>query len=253
MPGSIRKKIAAFGLPEDAILRPHERPPGLSLDSSLDPGAPSFTPLNPEAQPHNPHGLQKLPPGKKMNNNRRKQCRRHRRRCHEMLCDAKQAVEQCMMVQDVEIAESNFSCSINMTVCREYLQHRELILTVAKTALLGSAQASRDVYVIGYRGRPFLPTHDGFYATLGVMICKEEYACWASFGYGSCSNGENCRLHHPIYQLPIYVKVRCPDEPPGLSASYEGDLSASEQSQKSAELRSESARCGSLDWIDCAV
>lgn len=152
--------------------------------------------------------LQQKPPGTKLNANARKRCARFRWQCQEVVLAARDAITRCMLVQSVIFDVEKSSVSLDVHMQPESFHNKDVTISRAKQALLESAEQSQGVYVMGYRSKPFLATSEGFFVILGVMTCAKE-ACWDIFGHGNCRNEGSCTLQHPVYQMPVYVNIKC--------------------------------------------
>lgn len=86
------------------------------------------------------------------------------------------------------------------------LRLQEHLLALAQAALLHAAEASGNIYVLGYLVKPFDVTPEGFKATLGVMP-DQRTACWGAFSKSCCRHGSACKWQHPTCRTLVNVVV----------------------------------------------
>lgn len=106
-----------------------------------------------------------------------------------------------------EAVEGPHGWAIKVHVRAKDLCHKEWLLLQAKEALLRAAERSDNVYVMGYRARPFVSTLPGFDAKLGAMVDTDK-ACWDVFAQGYCGRGASCRWQHPEQTATLNVMVK---------------------------------------------
>jgi len=87
------------------------------------------------------------------------------------------------------------------------LHHVERVLSSVKEALLHVVKDTEDVYVLGYRWRPFTATPLGFTARLAAVRSSQQ-ACWGLLSKGFCRLGARCPWEHPVHLTEVNVAVQ---------------------------------------------
>jgi len=119
------------------------------------------------------------------------------------------ALKKSEHVKNVEVSKDQGCWSINImpNVVEENTWQTELLITLAKEALLEAAGKSKCIYVMGYCApQPFTTRAQGFQLNLGAML-NAASACWHVFKKGFCRHGETCNKQHPACQVPVHVVV----------------------------------------------
>lgn len=111
-----------------------------------------------------------------------------------------------LLVGDVEATPGAQGWTVSAQILPEGWGWRERLLSVAKEALLRSAEQSESVYVLGYAAKPFTSTPLGFAATL-AGIEDESKTCWWHVAKLSCRKGEKCTWQHPKFMVQIWVNI----------------------------------------------
>jgi len=127
----------------------------------------------------------------------------------EVIHLAKVAIKRSEHVKEVDICEDGGCWSINIQpqVIEENSWQTEVLMTLAKKALLDASLKSKCIYVMGYcTPQPFNMRAQGFKATLGVMY-NASSACWHVFKKGFCRHGDDFCKQHPACQVPVHVLV----------------------------------------------
>jgi len=142
-------------------------------------------------------------------------------------------------VANVEISDDTTGWSITIQPQGEEEWLTDLLLTVAKEALLSAASQSKCMYVMGYCApKPFIMRSQGFEAMLGAMESPSG-ACWHVFKKGFCRHGDECKKQHPPCQMPVHVlveRVQAPMVPVMIAqGAFQSDFVA-EFKQDVAEL-----------------
>jgi len=132
--------------------------------------------------------------------------RKFRKQLRATVRKVEAALSQCSCIGSVEACESSEGgWSITVRIRPQDLNRKEATLTCAKEALLHAATESTQLYVLGYKARPFTATADGFAATVGC-VRDEAKACWFAVGQGFCRQ-EQCQWQHPLSETSINVAV----------------------------------------------
>lgn len=97
--------------------------------------------------------------------------------------------------------------TIEVTTKKEAADHRNYILSVAKSALFSATNNSNSVYILGYASKPFISKSQGFLTMLGDMQ-DESAACWDLYSKATCRHECACRWQHPECLVPINVVVK---------------------------------------------
>mmetsp|Transcript_44836 Transcript_44836/g.80672 ORF Transcript_44836/g.80672 Transcript_44836/m.80672 type:complete len:323 (-) Transcript_44836:420-1388(-) len=125
---------------------------------------------------------------------------------------AKSALECDPSVGSVQIFEGAMGRTCTMTVhtAGAHCQHPRCYLTVAKNALLTSAERLRDTYILGYDVKPFTKIDKcSFSATLATIPYEQEKtACWDSYKNGHCPRRIRCRWTHPSEGQVMRLVIR---------------------------------------------
>lgn len=87
------------------------------------------------------------------------------------------------------------------------MTHKEHMLSLAQEALFNATGTSKDVYILGYAAKPFVPKSHGFVTMLGNMR-DEKKACWDLYAQGFCKRDCACCWEHPTCLTPVNVIVR---------------------------------------------
>jgi len=123
------------------------------------------------------------------------------------------------LVAKMSLALGNAEC-VSMVECRQQradwvvlarskshgLYQFERIQTIAKQAALEAAEASKNLYILGYRGLPFQATASGFSMTVGSMT-NEKKACWDVYSKGFCPRGCSCSWEHPALVQSVTLMI----------------------------------------------
>merc|ERR550537_1292725 len=99
---------------------------------------------------------------------------------------------QSCYLMGVKVSEVPTGFCLTAEMSRSALGNWERALSMAKQALLDAASRSANIYVLGYKARPFTQTATGFEATLAKMPIEEESVCWTTFEEGHCVRGPAC-------------------------------------------------------------
>lgn len=123
----------------------------------------------------------------------------------QLMSRTKLAVETAASAAGVEsvIATGWQGSALQIRIRQDYVAMAEVVLTIAKQALLQSADLSAATYVLGYKGQPFQPQLGGFVATVGALW-DTSHACWDTYMWGCC-NRSNCRWQHPAQTAVVSV------------------------------------------------
>jgi len=135
--------------------------------------------------------------------------RHYRKEVAEVIRLTTVLMKQSEHLGDVEVYEDGGCWSVNIQpkVIDEDSWQTELLITLAKKALLEAATKSKCIYVMGYCGsQPFSMRAQGFQATLGAMQ-NAATTCWHIFKKGFCRHGDSCCKQHPIVQVPVHFLV----------------------------------------------
>lgn len=134
--------------------------------------------------------------------------RKFRKQLRATVRKVEAALAQCFCVGSVEACEtSEGGWSVTARIRPQDMNRKEATLTCAKEALLHAAAESTQLYVLGYKARPFIATAEGFAATV-ACVRDETKACWFAVGQGFCHNHqEQCQWQHPLAETLITVTV----------------------------------------------
>lgn len=127
----------------------------------------------------------------------------------EVIRMTKALVKMSEHVKDVQVFEEggSWSVTIQPQVIEANNWQTQLLVALAKEALLDAATKSKYIYVLGYCDpQPFSVSVQGFQATLGVMQ-NAATACWHIFKKGFCRHGDICCKQHPPCQTPVRFLV----------------------------------------------
>mmetsp|Transcript_107740 Transcript_107740/g.347825 ORF Transcript_107740/g.347825 Transcript_107740/m.347825 type:complete len:316 (-) Transcript_107740:107-1054(-) len=119
---------------------------------------------------------------------------------------ARAVLLSCLCVVGVEVTKGANGWSINARVRPQDFQQKEVALTRAKEAFLAAAEASQNIYLLGYCARPFVATPMGFAARFGA-VPDEHSACWGLLKHGVCRFGHGCHWQHPELQATVNVAI----------------------------------------------
>jgi len=126
----------------------------------------------------------------------------------EVMCLATLALQSSKDVMSVEVAQDAAGWSVVIQPagrCDE--KKTEVLMTLAKEALLSASSKSKHIHVMGYSGpKPFDMCAQGFEATLGAMKSAST-ACWHIFKKGFCRHGDGCSKQHAVCQVPVRVLI----------------------------------------------
>lgn len=117
-------------------------------------------------------------------------------------------------------SESSEAWTIEVTPKEQLPNHKDFLLTVAKSALFNATSGSNSCYIMGYANKPFITTSTGFLTMLGDMQ-DESRACWDLYSKGMCSRECTCRWEHPECFVPLKIVVKERSSLDGLSAKLE--------------------------------
>lgn len=118
----------------------------------------------------------------------------------------------CACVVAVEPTRAACGWSVAVRIRKEEFHCKELVLTHAKEAFLMAAEASENVYVLGYLARPFVASLVGFSARFAA-VQDDHNACWGLLKTGCCQFGNKCRWQHPECQATVSVLALLAVEP----------------------------------------
>merc|ERR1712232_1387533 len=132
--------------------------------------------------------------------------RKFRKQLRATVRKVEAALSQCICISSLEACEtSEGGWSITARLRPQDMNRKEATLTCAKEALLHAAAESTQLYVLGYKARPFNATVEGFAATV-ACVRDEAKACWFAVGQGYCCQ-EQCQWQHPLSETSINVAV----------------------------------------------
>mmetsp|Transcript_45109 Transcript_45109/g.79377 ORF Transcript_45109/g.79377 Transcript_45109/m.79377 type:complete len:327 (+) Transcript_45109:150-1130(+) len=182
--------------------------PDIQAQALQDAEPPERTKLSSQAKVWTPVcTLRSKPPGTKLNKKARRLCGRLRWQCHEVAAAAEKAMSLCMYIVSAELVMERSSWSIIAHIRPEHFHFKEQVLSAAKQSLLDNAEQSDQVYVLGYRKKPFMTTPLGFFVMLGTMSDPQQ-ACWEYFCNGCCARDEGCSWQHPAFMVTVNVMVK---------------------------------------------
>lgn len=96
------------------------------------------------------------------------------------------------------------------------------LLAMVKSALLSSAELSRDTYIMGYDVKPFTKIDKCSFTTTIATIPDSEQntACWDTYKNGYCPRRMTCRWCHPseTQVIRLIIRVQKLFEPRGREA-----------------------------------
>jgi len=110
----------------------------------------------------------------------------------------------CLSIVAVDTTRGTCGWTISAKIAKEEFHSKEFVLTRAKETFLMAAEASENVYVLGYLARPFVGTPMGFGARFAA-VPDEHKACWGLLKNGLCQFGDSCRWQHPECQATVNV------------------------------------------------
>mmetsp|Transcript_90999 Transcript_90999/g.284659 ORF Transcript_90999/g.284659 Transcript_90999/m.284659 type:complete len:315 (-) Transcript_90999:75-1019(-) len=119
----------------------------------------------------------------------------------------------CPSVVSAEATRATCGWTISTNIRREDFHYKEFIFSKAKEAFLMAAEASENVYVLGYLARPFVASLVGFSARFAA-VQDDHQACWGLLKSGFCHLGSSCRWRHPESQATVSVLAMLASESP---------------------------------------
>jgi hypothetical protein len=127
----------------------------------------------------------------------------------EIMAAAQASWMSCPCVQQVGCVQRDPGWLLEATCQQTDLPNAQLILTLAKQALLDAAEKSQNVYILGYKKSPFESKVAGLGFSVQLAIVEDETsACWDLLETGTCHRGCSCRWQHPTWQMPLTVLIK---------------------------------------------
>mmetsp|Transcript_109875 Transcript_109875/g.309893 ORF Transcript_109875/g.309893 Transcript_109875/m.309893 type:complete len:317 (-) Transcript_109875:145-1095(-) len=127
-----------------------------------------------------------------------------RRQFGEVVAAALAALKTC---SNTEMHEDSRGWSLYGYVKPENSPHCVRVLDLAKDSLHRASEQSSNIYLVGYKAKPFLQTSAlGFNVRL-ALVQDERSACWDLLGTGVCSRNHGCRWQHPAWQVHVAVQL----------------------------------------------
>jgi len=165
------------------------------------PAAPQSTRLSASAKAWKPIANTVQKPKKAQEKRFEKQC--------ETIASAVEAalseITGAVTTETVRVRPNGWAVVAHVRAAEIHLKERYLLQ--AKEELLSAASGSDNVYVLGYKARPFVATVMGFDAMLGTME-DESQACWETYEQGFCARGSCCRWKHPKISTTLGVMIK---------------------------------------------
>jgi len=106
--------------------------------------------------------------------------------------------------------------SIEIPILDEHSNLREHLLALARSAFTEASRKSKNVFLMGFGAKPFIPKPNGFVAMLGEMA-DSNWACWDVYKEGVCAREGACRWQHPQCLMPVSLVLK-PVESPKVNA-----------------------------------
>jgi len=119
------------------------------------------------------------------------------------------ALNSCPCTKRTEVSK-DMDCqgwTIEVTVVGALNDHKEYLLTLAKSSLFDATNNSKNIYILGYATKPFVTKSQGFVTMLGDMP-DERKACWDLYSKGCCSRDGACRWQHPQCVMPVNIVIK---------------------------------------------
>jgi hypothetical protein len=116
------------------------------------------------------------------------------------------ALNNCELAEKVDAFKDCQGWTIEVTPKEDTETHRELIYTLAKSALLQKPTQGGYSHIMGASTHPFVSKPEGIVTLVGLMRCQST-ACNDFFSKGLC-NRRGCRYDHATCVMPITVIVK---------------------------------------------
>jgi len=124
----------------------------------------------------------------------------------QMMEEVKQVLQRSPEIAIADLTQSLNGWFLVVAPAKNKGASGNQVLALTKRALLAAAEASKNVYVLGYEALnvAFATKAQGFESQLAVMG-NAHRACWRTFKEGFCASGAACGKEHPILEVPVRV------------------------------------------------